>query len=63
MEIHQMRYMCAVAETGSFIAAAARERVETRLILVRPDQYIAWSGDFVPNNVHGLLYAVTGREV
>ncbi len=35
MEIHQMRYMYAVAETGSFIAAAARERVETRLILVR----------------------------
>jgi len=27
MEIHQMRYMCAVAETGSFTAAAAREHV------------------------------------
>jgi LysR family hydrogen peroxide-inducible transcriptional activator len=27
MEIHQIRYMCAVAETGSFTAAAAREHV------------------------------------
>ncbi len=27
MEIHQIRYMCAVAETGSFTVAAAREHV------------------------------------
>jgi len=27
MEIHQIRYMCAVAETRSFTAAAAREHV------------------------------------
>ena len=27
MEIHQIRYMCAVAETGSFTRAAAREHV------------------------------------
>jgi LysR family transcriptional regulator, hydrogen peroxide-inducible genes activator len=27
MEIHQIRYMCAVAETGSFTAAASREHV------------------------------------
>src|SRR5205807_8715825 len=35
---------------------------QTRLILVRPSQYIAWSGNFVPNNVRGLLCAVAGRE-
>ena len=27
MEIHQIRYMCAVAETGSFTRAAAREHI------------------------------------
>src|SRR5438045_3341734 len=27
MEIHQIRYMCAVAETGNFTRAAAREHV------------------------------------
>src|SRR5215813_1643204 len=27
MEVHQLRYFCAVAETGSFTRAAAREQV------------------------------------
>jgi 2-polyprenyl-6-methoxyphenol hydroxylase-like FAD-dependent oxidoreductase len=35
---------------------------QRRLILVRPDQHVAWRGDAVPDDVQGLLYAVAGHE-
>jgi 2-polyprenyl-6-methoxyphenol hydroxylase-like FAD-dependent oxidoreductase len=38
-----------------------REAYEHRLILVRPDQYISWTGDAVPANVPALFAQVTGR--
>ncbi len=33
-----------------------------RLVLVRPDQYVAWAGDAPPPAADALLYRVTGRE-
>ena len=39
-------------------AAALYER---RLALVRPDQHIAWRGDALPPNLHGLLGRAIGR--
>ena len=38
-----------------------REAYEKRLILVRPDQYVAWTGDHAPPDVSALLAQVTGR--
>ena len=35
---------------------------QRRLILVRPDQHIAWRGDAVPDDLQGLLSAVAGGE-
>jgi hypothetical protein len=37
-----------------------REAYESSLILVRPDQYVVWSGDEPPDNVAGLLRKVSG---
>ena len=37
-----------------------RERYESRLILVRPDQFVAWSGDRAPTDPAKLLSQVTG---
>ena len=37
-----------------------REQYEARLVLVRPDQYVAWCGDAAPDDVKGLLARVTG---
>lgn len=39
----------------------AREAYGASLILVRPDQFVAWSGDKAPADVAGLLRRVTGR--
>jgi hypothetical protein len=36
-------------------------RYESRLILVRPDQYVVWSGDAPPHDVRALLDKATGR--
>jgi hypothetical protein len=33
-----------------------------RLVLVRPDQYVAWAGDAPPPDAHALLRRVTGRD-
>ena len=38
-----------------------RARYEARLILVRPDQYVVWSGDELPDDVHALMARATGR--
>jgi len=34
---------------------------ESRLILIRPDQYVAWSGDAPPSDVHALVCKLVGR--
>ena len=41
--------------------ADGREEYETRLILVRPDQYVVWTGDATPADVGGLMEKVSGR--
>ena len=38
-----------------------REAYERHLILVRPDQFVAWTGDQAPPDAGGLLARVTGR--
>jgi 2-polyprenyl-6-methoxyphenol hydroxylase-like FAD-dependent oxidoreductase len=38
-----------------------REQYESRLILVRPDQYMVWIGDDQPDDVDALMKKVTGR--
>jgi 2-polyprenyl-6-methoxyphenol hydroxylase-like FAD-dependent oxidoreductase len=37
-----------------------RLRYETRLALVRPDQFVAWTGDAAPQDARALLAVVTG---
>ena len=38
-----------------------RQRYEARLVLVRPDQYVVWSGDAPPEDVRALMAKATGR--
>jgi 2-polyprenyl-6-methoxyphenol hydroxylase-like FAD-dependent oxidoreductase len=42
--------------------AGEREGYEARMILVRPDQYVVWTGDKVPDDADALMRKVTGRE-
>jgi 2-polyprenyl-6-methoxyphenol hydroxylase-like FAD-dependent oxidoreductase len=37
-----------------------RARYESRLILVRPDQFVVWCGDAVPGGAHALLARASG---
>jgi len=37
-----------------------REAYESRLILVRPDQYVAWAGNGQPDDMTALFRKVTG---
>ena len=39
-----------------------REAYEARLILVRPDQYVAWTGDRLTGDADALMERVTGRS-
>jgi 2-polyprenyl-6-methoxyphenol hydroxylase-like FAD-dependent oxidoreductase len=41
--------------------ADGRARYETRMILVRPDQFIVWIGDSVPADAAGIVRRVAGR--
>ncbi len=38
-----------------------REKYESKLILVRPDQYVAWLGDAVPADAKAVMAKVVGR--
>ena len=38
------------------------KRYESRLILIRPDQYVVWTGDTQPNDVRALMGKATGRK-
>ena len=65
------------ADTGPFVRAAekrgipltildvplkeARALYGRELILVRPDRYIVWRGDAVPDDVDAVLATVTGH--
>ena len=38
-----------------------REKYEAKLVLVRPDQYVVWSGDTAPDDATSVLKKVTGQ--
>ena len=40
-----------------------REKYEAKLILVRPDQYVVWSGESAPDDPDALIKKVTGRAL
>jgi 2-polyprenyl-6-methoxyphenol hydroxylase-like FAD-dependent oxidoreductase len=42
--------------------ADGREEYGARLVLVRPDQHVAWTGDDVPEDLARLIGTVTGRS-
>lgn len=39
-----------------------RHRYDARFALIRPDQHVAWRGNALPDDVHGLLATVTGAS-
>jgi hypothetical protein len=39
-----------------------RAKFETRMILVRPDQFIAWTGDRAPDDADAIMRKVCGRD-
>jgi 2-polyprenyl-6-methoxyphenol hydroxylase-like FAD-dependent oxidoreductase len=43
--------------------ADARELYDRDLVLVRPDQYVAWRGNAVPTDAEALLRKVTGQSL
>jgi hypothetical protein len=40
-----------------------REAYEARLILVRPDQYVVWTGDQGPSNTQAIVAKAVGRSL
>lgn len=49
--------MVDVAEHG------LRDIYAADLALLRPDQVVAWRGNAVPSDVHGVLETVTGKHI
>jgi hypothetical protein len=41
---------------------AGREDYGSRLVLVRPDQYVAWTGDATPPDAAGIVRRVAGLD-
>ena len=41
--------------------AGGREQYASRLVLVRPDQYVAWAADVAPVDARGLIARVSGQ--
>ena len=41
--------------------ADGRMKYETRMILVRPDQFIVWTGDRAPDKASVVMHTVAGR--
>jgi hypothetical protein len=41
--------------------ADGRTKYETRMILVRPDQFIVWTGDRPPEHTNQVMRTVAGR--
>jgi hypothetical protein len=41
--------------------AGGREQYASRLVLVRPDQYVVWAADAAPVDARGLLSHVAGQ--
>jgi 2-polyprenyl-6-methoxyphenol hydroxylase-like FAD-dependent oxidoreductase len=42
--------------------SGGREKYESRMILVRPDQHVAWTGDAAPADAAAIMRKVTGRD-
>jgi hypothetical protein len=42
--------------------ADGRMKYETRMILVRPDQFIVWTGDQAPSDASAIMRRVAGRD-
>jgi hypothetical protein len=40
-----------------------REAYEARLILVRPDQYVVWTGDGGPSDARAIVAKAVGRSL
>ncbi|NEA40541.1 FAD-dependent monooxygenase [Streptomyces sp. SID11385] len=50
-----------VAEPGPLLSAAYRDALGARLVLVRPDQVVAWYGDAAPDDPARLLRVLGGH--
>ena len=75
--LHFAPFQCSGADTSALEQAAAARGIPLTILdvkvpqaralygrdlaLVRPDQYIAWRGDRLPNDLDALLARVTGH--
>lgn len=65
---HAARFVAAARECGMPVdliaddAGGERDAYKARYILVRPDQYVCWAGDVLPENVAGVVAQVAGQD-